>query len=212
MKAIIFDCDGTLVDSEVLANEVLVEAVAEHGLMMPLAEAVACFRGGKMAECVAEIERRLGRSLPEDFVAQLRRRTAEVFRSRLRAVDGALDLVRSLRPPFCVASSGPREKIELSLSITGLLPFFQGAIFSSYEVGVWKPEPGLFLHAARAMGVAAEECAVVEDSMPGIRAGLAAGMAVFAFQPHDVDPEIPGHVPVIRHLAELPSRLREGSR
>jgi HAD superfamily hydrolase (TIGR01509 family) len=205
MKAIIFDCDGTLVDSEVLANAVLVETVAEHGLVMPLAEAVALFRGRKMADCVSEIECRLGRSLPQDFVLQFRARMADAFTLRLRPVDGALDLVKSLSQPFCVASSGPREKIELSLSLTGLLPFFQSSIFSSYEVGVWKPDPGLFLHAASAMGVEPADCVVVEDSLPGIQAGLAAGMQVFAFQPHGVDPSIPKSVTVIRHLSELGS-------
>jgi len=207
MKAIIFDCDGTLVDSEVLTNEVLVDAVAEHGLTIPLSEAVSVFRGRKLADCVTEIEQRLGRPLPEDFVAQFRARMIRAFELRLQPVDGALDLVRSLRQQFCVASSGPREKIELSLSLTGLLPFFQSSIFTSYEVGLWKPDPGLFLHAAQAMGVRAADCAVVEDSLPGIHAGLAAGMQVFAFQPHALDPPIPPEVVVIRHLSELHSHF-----
>src|SRR3954451_12710581 len=133
MKTIIFDCDGTLVDSEVLSNEVLVEAVAEHGLSLSLEDAIASFLGGKMADCIAQLEARLGRPLPADFVPLLRARTADAFRTRLRPIHGALDLLRSLSSPFCVASSGPREKIELSLSLTGLLPFFEGRIFSSYE-------------------------------------------------------------------------------
>jgi HAD superfamily hydrolase (TIGR01509 family) len=207
VKAIIFDCDGTLVDSEVLANEVLVEAVAEHGLVIPVAEAVARFRGGKLAECLAELEQQLGRALPEDFIHEYRSRMAAAFRLRLRAVDGALDLVRSITWRCCVASSGPREKIELSLALTGLLPYFQNSIFSSYELGTWKPEPGLFLHAARAMGFEPHACVVVEDSLPGIQAGLAAGMQVFAFQPHGTDPRIPEDVCVITHLSELKSRL-----
>ena len=192
---------------QVLANEVLVETAAEHGLAISRAEAVGLFRGRKLAECVAEIERRLGRSLPQDFVSQFRSRMADAFKLRLRPVDGALELVKSLSQRFCVASSGPREKIELSLSLTGLLPFFRGSIFSSYEVGTWKPEPGLFLHAARAMGVEATDCVVVEDSLLGIQAGIAAGMQVFAFQPHEADPRIPRNVAVIRHLLELRARL-----
>ena len=203
MKAVIFDCDGTLVDSEVLTNEVLVEAVAEYGLVIPLADAVAVFRGTKMAECVSVLEQRLGRALPADFVPRFRARMSAAFRDRLRPVDGAVDLVRSLRQPFCVASSGPREKIELSLSLTGLLPYFKESIFSSYEVGTWKPEPGLFLHAASAMGVHPSDCVVVEDSLPGIQAGISAGMQVFAFQPHETDPRIPTTVRVIKHLFEL---------
>lgn len=203
MKTVIFDCDGTLVDSEVLSNEVLVEAVAEQGLVLSVEDAVSSFRGGKMADCVAQLEARLGRPLPADFVPSLRARTAAAFRSRLRAVEGALEVVQSMYPSVCVASSGPMEKLELSLSLTGLSPFFTGRIFSSYEVGSWKPDPGLFLHAARVMGVAPADCAVVEDSLPGIRAGLAAGMTVFAFQPHGAAPGIPSHVTVVRKLREL---------
>jgi HAD superfamily hydrolase (TIGR01509 family) len=211
MKTVIFDCDGTLVDSEVLAHEVLVEAVAEHGLVLSVDEALRSFRGGKMADCVALLEARLGERLPDHFVPSLRARTAAAFRSGLRPVEGALELVRSLSPNVCVASSGPREKIELSLSLTGLSPFFAGRIFSSYEVGSWKPDPGLFLHAARAMGVEPADCAVVEDSLPGIRAGIAAGMTVFAFQPNEVDPGIPRQATVVKRLAELHGLLRRGA-
>jgi len=210
MKAVIFDCDGTLVDSEGLWHEVLVEAVAEQGLTLSVAEAIEAFRGGKMADCLADLEARLGRSLPADFEPALRARVAEVFRARLRPFDGAIELVRSLASSslsICVASSGPPEKIETSLSLTGLRPFFEGRVFSSYDVGVWKPDPGLFLHAARAMGVPAEDCVVVEDSLLGIRAGLAAGMTVFAFQPQDIDPRIPNEVTVLKSLLELRSLL-----
>jgi HAD superfamily hydrolase (TIGR01509 family) len=205
IEAIIFDCDGTLVDSEVLGHEILVEVLAEHGVVVPLTDTlVARFRGRKLHDCLAEIQADLERKLPEEqFIRRFRQRMAEVFPARLRPIDGALDLVRSLRRPFCVASSGPREKIEMSLSLTGLLPFFERQIFSSYEVGVWKPDPGLFLHAARTLGVHPSNCAVIEDSNPGIQAGLAAGMTVFAFQPHSVDLNPPEAVTVVRHLSEL---------
>jgi HAD superfamily hydrolase (TIGR01509 family) len=210
MKAVIFDCDGTLVDSEGLWHEVLVAAVAEQGLILSVAESMEAFRGGKMADCVADLEARLGRPLPADFVPALRADIAEVFRARLRPFDGAIELVQSLWSSswsICVASSGPPEKIETSLSLTGLRPFFEGRVFSSYDVGVWKPDPGLFLHAARVMGVAAEDCAVVEDSLFGIQAGLAAGMTVFAFQPQEVDPRLPGEVTILKNLLELRSLL-----
>lgn len=213
MRAIIFDCDGTLVDSEVLSNEVLVETIAEHGLFLSVSEALSAFRGGRMADCVAQLERRLGKQLPATFVPDLRSRTAAAFRARLRPVEGAIELVTSLSKlpvSICVASSGPREKIELSLSLTGLLPFFEGRLFSSYDVGVWKPDPGLFLHAADAMGVAPRECAVVEDSVSGIRAGLAAGMTVFAFQPQGIDPNTPAEAIPLKELLELREQLAAG--
>ena len=206
MNAIIFDCDGTLVDSETLSTEVLVEAISEHGLHLTVPEALTAFRGGKMADCIAELETRLGRPLPATFVPDFRARSAQAFRSRLRAIEGAVELVQALSTTsvlICVASSGPMAKIELSLSLTGLLPFFDGRIFSSYDVGVWKPHPGLFLHAASALGVAPEDCAVVEDSLPGMLAGVAAGMTVFAFQPHGVDPRTPAATRPLAQLLDL---------
>ena len=126
---------------------------------------------------------------------------AEVFRDRLAPVAGAMELVRGLSLPFCVASNGPLEKIELTLGLTGLLPHFAGRIFSADEVGSWKPDPGLFLAAATAMGVDPSRCAVVEDSLPGLRAGLAAGMTVYALRPlHDIPADL---LPRVRPLARL---------
>ena len=180
-ECIIFDCDGTLVDSERLGVEVLAAVARDRGAFLDVDAALEQLRGLKLAECVTRIEDQCGVTLGDDFVPEIRRRTAEAFREGLKPIEGARELLASLRVPFCVASSGPREKIELSLSLTGLLPLVGARIFSSYEVGSWKPEPGLFLHAAQAMGVEPALCGVVEDSFPGIEAGLAAGMQVFAF-------------------------------
>jgi HAD superfamily hydrolase (TIGR01509 family) len=185
----------------------LVETVAEHGFHLTLDEALQTFRGGKMADCVAELERRLGRILPDDFVPEVRRRTADAFVHSLKEVPGALSLVRTLAGAKWVVSNGPRAKIELSLSVAGLLPYFHDHIFSAYEVGVWKPDPGLFLHAARTMGFAPEDCIVVEDSMSGFCAGLAAGMKVVAFQPDGCAADLPENVVLIKHLAELQQQL-----
>lgn len=181
LQAIIFDCDGTLVDSELLGIRVLCEVAADSGARLDAASALEELRGLKMSECVEKIEARCGVRLDEDFVPRARLRMAEAFHRSLQPMVGARELLASLTLPFCVASSGPRAKIELSLSITGLSPLVNGRIFSSYEVGSWKPEPGIFLHAAAALGVAPSACAVVEDSEPGIRAGLAAGMRVLAY-------------------------------
>lgn len=180
---VIFDCDGVLVDSEVLGNRVLVEFLADLGVTMGVAEAVALFRGCKMADCVAEVERRLGRSAPSSFVEELRARTAAAFERDLRPVDGVAAAIDALTIPICVASSGPMEKIRLALKVTGLLTKFEGRIFSSYEVKSWKPEPGLLLHASRAMGAAPAACTVIEDSVPGVRAGVSAGMRVLGYAP-----------------------------
>jgi HAD superfamily hydrolase (TIGR01509 family) len=204
---VIFDCDGTLVDSEPLANGAFADLLRENGVAMTGAEAIARFRGMKLATCLAEVESQTGVALPADFVAKLRARTADAFRSALKPIPGALDLVRSMAVPFGVASSGPREKIELSLSLTGLLPFFGGRIFSSYEIGSWKPDPGIFLHAADRLGAAPGDCIVVEDSLLGIEAGIAAGMRVLAFQPEQVDERIPPAATVVRSMEALGTLL-----
>jgi HAD superfamily hydrolase (TIGR01509 family) len=162
-----------------------------------------------MADCIAEIEAQLGSPLPAHFIPELRKRIADLFRDQLLPMPGAVELVRSLTIPCCVASSGPREKIELSLAITGLLPMFTDRIISSYEVNSWKPDPGLFLHAARMMGIPPEACAVVEDSPPGIQAGIAAGMQVFALC--DSPNDLPDGVTAISCLLDLQRYLNHSS-
>jgi HAD superfamily hydrolase (TIGR01509 family) len=201
--AIIFDCDGTLVDSEPLSNQVIVEYASEFGIQLTLDEALARFKGGKMTDCIAHLEALRGQSLPSSFVPELRRRKAAALASQLKPIAGALDLVRSLSIPFCVASSSPRQQIELSLAVTGLLPYFEGRIFSSYELGAWKPDPSLFLHAARSLGVDAARCAVIEDSLPGIQAGVAAGMTVFALIDTSSCQPVPSCVRAVANLSEL---------
>ncbi|MGV0107171.1 HAD family hydrolase [Nostoc sp. DSM 114160] len=180
-ELVIFDCDGVLVDSEELGNRVLVKFVAEFGLAIKLEEAILLFKGCKMADCVTVIEHRLGKKLPQDFVTQLRTRTAETFERELRPVEGIEAALDKINLPICVASSGPPEKIRLALRVTNLLPRFEGRIFSSYQIGSWKPAPDLFLYAAKNMGIQAASCTVVEDSVLGVRAGVAAGMRVLGY-------------------------------
>ena len=207
---LIFDCDGVLVDSEELGIRVLMDAAREQGpLAMDLAEAMTLFRGRKMAECVAILSERVGKPFPEDFTPKFRARQAEVFRDQLKPIPGIHAALKEITIPTCVASNGPTEKIALSLSVTGLLPFFEGRIFSSYELQTWKPDPGLFLHAAAALSVASKDCAVVEDSVLGVRAGLAAGMRVFAYTAAGDAPEF--HLPNVtsfQRMGDLPPLLR----
>lgn len=200
---VIFDCDGTLVDSETVATEVLVEYLAELGMHLSAADALARFKGRKMADNLEELALMRGAPLPQDFVKLLRARIAPVIHQRLQPIEGALELVKSLKLPFCLASNGPVDEIRLSLGVTGLLPYFEGNIFSAYEVGSWKPEPHLFLHAAETMGFEPSRCAVVEDSLPGVQAGVAAGMQVFALQPEPAEIQLPRRVKIISRLAEL---------
>ncbi|WP_228058157.1 HAD family hydrolase [Nostoc sp. LEGE 12447] len=180
-ELVIFDCDGVLVDSEGLGNRVLVEFVAEFGLAMKLEEAILLFKGCKMADCITVIEQKLGRKMPQDFVTQLRARTAEAFERELRPVEAIEAALDKINLPICVASSGPPEKIKLALRVTNLLSRFEGCIFSSYEIESWKPAPDLFLYTAKNMGFQAPSCTVVEDSVLGVRAGVAAGMRVLGY-------------------------------
>lgn len=203
IEAVIFDCDGVLVESEYLQNTVLAEMVSGWGVALSATEAFRRFQGGRMADLVTNLERELGRSLPSDFERSFRRRMAEVFREKLQAVEGARELVESLPVPVAVATNGPMEKMQLTLGLTGLLPLFGRHLYSAYDVGIWKPDPGLFLHAAAALGVSPSRCVVIEDSLTGVRGAIAAGMPVFAYQPHDVDPMLPPAVPVVRRLQEL---------
>ena len=206
---VIFDCDGVLVDSEGLGCGVVVEMMQELGYTMEFDAAVAFFKGRKMAECVVDIERLLARLVPEGFVPEFRARSAEAFRRELKAIPGIAQALDEISGPTCVASSGPMEKIRLSLGLTGLLPRFEGRLFSAYDVGIWKPEPGLFLHAAKAMGVAPGDCTVVEDSVPGVQAGIAAGMRVFGYAHTDAEVAVltGAGARVFRSMAELPGLL-----
>ena len=211
IEAIIFDCDGTLVDSEVPGLDVLYEEAVKLGVDLTREQAHAEFRGKRMALCVEAIGRRLAQRPPgfdADFTAHVRAAMAARFRAGLNPMPGALALVSRLQRPYCIATNGPREKAELTLGLTGLLPWFENRIFCAYEVGSFKPAPGLFLHAARALGAAPPHCVVVEDSLPGIEAGLAAGMQVFSLcRPDTVPADMARRIRPIRSLAELDRAL-----
>lgn len=204
---VIFDCDGVLVDSEGLAAEAMAAMATEHGVPMSSDEALVAFRGGRMQDCVDAISERRGSALAQTFTSDYRAQLAALMRARLQPMHGARELLASLRLPFCVASSAPREKIELGLGVTGLLDHVAPHIFSAYEVGHWKPDPRLFLHAARTMGVSPGDCVVVEDSEHGLRAGLAAGMHVVALRTEGVDARFDTRIEVVDSLSALPDLL-----
>ena len=204
VEAVIFDCDGTLVDSEPLLLRVLVDEARKLGFPETVSVDIAEFEGRSMAASLALLEGHFGRPFPAGFEPALRAEMARVFRAELKPVAGALELLGSLRLPFCIASNGPRAKIELTLELTGLAPLVAGRIFSAVELGRYKPEPDLFLHAAQAMGAVPQRCAVVEDSLAGIEAGLAAGMTVYAYRPQAMlPPALAGRVRPLPRLLDL---------
>jgi len=185
IQAIIFDCDGTLVDSERVGNAALVECVAELGLQLSLDHALKHFAGRKMADTLGMIEAWLDKPIPDGFLPHLRQRMAAAFEDHLQPMDGVHDLLANLTLPFCVASNGPREKMLVSLKVTRLLPLFEERIFSAYDCESWKPDPGLFHYAAQGMGISPEHIAVVDDNVLGIQAATAAGMMPLGYAPHD---------------------------
>ena len=208
--AVIFDCDGVLVDSEGIAEEVWAEMAAEIGGAVDGRDAFRGFRGEKFATCVRWLEAALGRPLPAGFEADFRIRSRRRFERELKPIVGVTDVLRDLQIPFCVASNGPRGKIELNLGLTRLLPLFEGRIFSAYELDVWKPDPRFYLEVAARLGIEAARCAVVEDSMPGVGAALGAGMVVFAFAGEEEGVALaPAVAHVFREMNELPGLLAE---
>jgi HAD superfamily hydrolase (TIGR01509 family) len=200
---VLFDSDGTLVDSEIIMARAWEQYLPAFGITITADDALTRFKGISMLDSVVYLEGVRGAAFPESFIPDFRAYLAVMLQNELQPISGALALVKSLTMPFCLASNGPREKIDLCLGVTGLLPYFEGRIFSAYEVGSWKPDPGLYLHAAKVMGVDPSRCAVVEDSLPGMHAGVAAGMTVFALQEDVPHPDIPEGVHVVRSLDEL---------
>ncbi len=184
VQLVIFDCDGVLVDSEPVANRMLGQMLSELGLDLTQEQIFQSFVGYSMAHVMRVIESMLGRAPPESFLRELQARTFAAFRTQLRAMPGIADALEELRVPFCVASSGDHEKMNTTLGITGLLPRFAGNIFSVTQVAHGKPAPDVYLFAARQMGAEPAACVVVEDTPPGVQAGVAAGMTVFGFCAH----------------------------
>ena len=211
---VIFDCDGVIVDSEPLANQVLHAHLVALGLELTLEQSATRFTGRTMADCVTLIEARLGRAVPEDFVAAVRRETKAAFDDALTPVDGIAEVLAALARPFCLASSGSHEKIRHSLRLTGTDRYFDdGRIFSAQDVAAGKPAPDLFLHAAARLGVPPAQCVVVEDSVPGVQAGMAAGMRVLGYAAGTASRQLEAAgATVFRSMDRLPTLLETGTR
>lgn len=178
---IIFDCDGVLVDSEVLSCDVHADMLTRHGYPISPADVQARFLGRSAKEAKLEIEREMGRALPDHYHVAIKAEMTRVFTERLQAVPQVDDVLRRLTRKKCVASSGTPERIRSSLTLTGLIGHFGPHIYSAAQVEHGKPAPDLFLFAAAQMGVPPGRCLVIEDSVPGVVGAAAAGMAVAGF-------------------------------
>ncbi|HEX2416585.1 MAG TPA: HAD family phosphatase [Micromonosporaceae bacterium] len=189
--AVVFDCDGVLVDSEPISNRVFAQVLTEEGLPTSYEDSVRRYLGRNTAECAAEVRQILGRPLRTDVVAEYERRCAEAFREGLGPIPGVvhlLDALVSAGLPRCVASSGTPDEIALRLELTKLGSYFDDRVYSAVLVPRGKPAPDLFQYAADRLGADPARCVLIEDSPAGVRGGKAAGMAVIGLaslvEPH----------------------------
>jgi HAD superfamily hydrolase (TIGR01509 family) len=178
---VIFDCDGVVVDSERIVHEVFADFIRSLGARMSDEEMRERFLGLRLQECLAIVESLAGRPPPAGALERYIAERDRVLREKVRPVAGVREVLEQLTIPYCIASSGSHEKMDLTLGVTGLKPLFEGKVFSATEVPRGKPAPDVFLHAAAGMAVTPARSVVVEDSVNGVLAGRAAGMTVLGF-------------------------------
>ena len=211
-EAILFDCDGVLVDSEPITHGVLRDLLAESGWNMPIDECMRHFIGRTVRSQAALIEAHTGQPLTDEWMATFYARRDEPLHARLQPIDGALDAVRAAHKwtggRIACASGADRGKLLLQLDKTGLAEWFGPHVFSGHDLPRTKPFPDVYLAAAQAAGVAPARCLVIEDTPTGIQAGVAAGATVWAYCPSGADGELlrqAGAVRLFARMADLPA-------
>jgi HAD superfamily hydrolase (TIGR01509 family) len=216
-EAVLFDCDGVLVDSEGITNGVLRAMLGELGWELDAGECMRLFLGKSLRDEVALIEARIGRPLPEGWTAQFRDRRDARLREEVMAIPGAVAAVQALHARFegriACASGADRGKVEMQLRRCGLFAYFEGRIFSGYELARSKPAPDVYLVAADAVHTPTARCLVVEDTVTGVTAGVAAGATVWGYSPPEAGHDAPaalrevGAVRIFTRMDELPALL-----
>lgn len=205
-QLVIFDCDGVVIDSEVISANVLIDKLALLGADIDMAFVQQHFLGCQFATVAEKIKRLLSISLPDDFEHQYREQLLIAFEHDLTVTQGVKDVLARLDVPCCIATSSSLARTTKALSVVGLTDVFAGRVFTASDVKHGKPAPDLFLHAANCMGVAPEHCLVIEDSFFGVSAAVAAKMPVIHYvggghisaQAHPVATAYP-QVPVLTH-------------
>lgn len=180
-ELVIFDCDGVLIDSEVISARMLIAELKLYGIEMDMAFVSRHFLGRSYPVVLKEVREHYGVDLPDQFEADYRRRLLAAFALGLQVMPGAAEVIARLGRPYALATSSSPERTGQSLRLTGLDALFVGRVFTASMVARGKPAPDLFLHVAEAMGVQPAACLVLEDSLNGVRAALAAGMEVWRF-------------------------------
>lgn len=207
VSCVFFDCDGTLVDSELLCTQAYVNTFAQFGAELSLQEMFEKYKGVKLYDIIAEVCAEHGLSATKEVLEPAyRKEVARLFDEQLQPIAGAKALLEKITVPMCVVSNGTVGKMQHSLGLTEMLPWFDGRLYSGYDIASWKPDPQLMFHAAEAMGVPIEQCILIDDSEAGARAGIAAGIPVFYFcaDAHNKPLEHP-LVTTFTEMAQLPA-------
>lgn len=209
-EAVLFDCDGVLVDSEVIATRALHQSLHDINIPMSLDEVAKTFTGQSFSHCVALIEAHRGSPLPESFVQDNRRYFRELMEKELTSMPGVKEVLRSLVLPFALVTNSQARELDIKLTHTGLDTFFPPKHrFDTETVGVAKPNPEIYQRAAAAMGWDIKRCLVVEDSFPGVSAGVHSGATVWCYRPHLTQEELDefGVTCVFQEWEEFPGLL-----
>ncbi len=216
---VIFDCDGVLIDSEILANRAEVELLKSFGIEFELNDYMARFVGKSTKDVLKSIESSHDICLPADFRKLAGEKIYEVFKKELKPISGIFELLDSIDKPKCIGSSSSLNRLEMTLTTTGLFDLFAPHIFSADQVSRGKPAPDLFLFAAEKMKVDPNRCIVIEDSPHGVRAGVDAGMTVLGFiggshiQPeHDLKLIEQGAIEVFSTMDEISNWFKSSDR
>ena len=212
---IIFDCDGVLIDSEVISTRTLLATLGSHGLDVDLGYVQKTYLGRSISVVKEDYLRKVGRALTDSFESDFLERLLAAYRRDLAAMAGIGDLLHNLSIPYCMATSSGVERALLSLEVTGLLPFFEGRTFYASMVKHGKPAPDLFLLAASTLGAKPARCLVLEDSEVGVLAAQNAGMEVWRFvggshfkNDDAVSLDVDAGVPVFESMEDVAKALR----
>lgn len=204
IKCVIFDCDGTLVDSESLSCQALVQVFASYGADVSYDECMANFQGGKMFDILKQTSDKLGVSIPmETLEPKCRQYINQLFEKQLQPMPSAIETVESLIAQgisVCVASNGPVDKMEHSLRLINMLPMFKDNIYSAFDINSRKPAPDLLKYTAMQMGFLAEECLFIDDTETGVWAGVNANIKTLHFSPNQ---RATIEHPLVDHISDL---------
>lgn len=212
IKCVIFDCEGTLIDSETLCCQALVSVFTSYGAKLTVEECLTNFTGGKLADILSSTRDRLGLQVSIDELEPLYREKLRIlFQAHLTPMPGADDLLQYLKDnniEICVVTNGPKNKLHFSLEITGLSEFFKDRMFSAFEANSWKPDPDLILYASMHMGFRPEECVYIDDTPKGVAAGVAANIKTYHFRSNTLGPHVDDtDVTPVESLVEFQSYL-----